>query len=149
MVPPRSEVLTLGECLPPPLARVLKRSQRVACARGMSLRFTHSIPCSYLGLRSPQCFQPWITPSVFDGTNNPDVVDEWTFCQYVVSLHTCGWSHKQDSRYQAYDTAHSTLVNHWNTWITQSDFQTIKNAGLNHVRIPIGYWAYDISRGLC
>jgi len=27
--------------------------------------------------------QPWITPSLFDATNNPDVVDEWTFCEYV------------------------------------------------------------------
>jgi glucan 1,3-beta-glucosidase len=39
------------------------------------------------------------------------------------------------------DAAQSALSNHWNTWITQGDFQAIATAGLNHVRIPIGYWA--------
>lgn len=37
--------------------------------------------------------------------------------------------------------ASSRLTNHWNTWITQDDFTQIQAAGLNHVRIPIGYWA--------
>lgn len=37
--------------------------------------------------------------------------------------------------------ASSRLTNHWNTWITQQDFNQIAAAGLNHVRIPIGYWA--------
>ncbi len=37
--------------------------------------------------------------------------------------------------------ASSRLTNHWNTWITQDDFSQIAAAGLNHVRIPIGYWA--------
>ena len=37
--------------------------------------------------------------------------------------------------------AESTLTQHWQTWITQSDFNQIAAAGLNHVRIPIGYWA--------
>lgn len=50
-------------------------------------------------------------------------------------------------RLQNFDTAHSKLVNHWNTWITEDDFKTMKAAGLNHVRLPIGYWAYDISQG--
>ncbi|CAG7853839.1 Glucan 1,3-beta-glucosidase 2; AltName: Full=Exo-1,3-beta-glucanase 2; Flags: Precursor [Serendipita indica DSM 11827] len=74
--------------------------------------------------------EPWITPSLFEGTGNNGIVDEWTFCQY-----------------QDYNTAHSKLVNHWNTWITYNDFVAIKAAGLNHVRLPIGYWAWDISRG--
>ena len=39
------------------------------------------------------------------------------------------------------DQASSNLNNHWNTWITQDDFNQIAAAGLNHVRIPIGYWA--------
>lgn len=73
--------------------------------------------------------EPWITPSLFDGTDGR-IVDEYTFCQY-----------------QDYNTAHSKLVNHWNTWITYNDFVNIKNAGLNHVRLPIGYWAWDVSRG--
>jgi glucan 1,3-beta-glucosidase len=35
----------------------------------------------------------------------------------------------------------SLLQQHWTSWITETDFQQIAAAGLNHVRIPIGYWA--------
>lgn len=31
---------------------------------------------------------------------------------------------------------------HWDTFVSLGDFQKIKNAGFNVVRIPIGYWAY-------
>ncbi|WVQ82333.1 hypothetical protein IAT38_004461 [Cryptococcus sp. DSM 104549] len=74
--------------------------------------------------------EPFITPSIFESTGNDGIVDEYTFCQY-----------------QDYDTAHSALVNHWDTWFTESDFAKIASAGLNHVRIPIGYWAYDVQDG--
>lgn len=74
--------------------------------------------------------EPWITPSIFDNTGNPNIVDEWTFGQY-------------------YDraTATNVLQNHWNTWITQNDFANIAAAGLNHVRLPIGYWAFEVGSG--
>ncbi|EIW86986.1 glycoside hydrolase family 5 protein [Coniophora puteana RWD-64-598 SS2] len=74
--------------------------------------------------------EPWITPSLFDDTGNNAIVDEWTFGQY-----------------QDYNNAHGTLVNHWNTWITEDDFAQIAAAGLNHVRLPIGYWAFDVGPG--
>ncbi|ODN82333.1 glucan 1,3-beta-glucosidase [Cryptococcus wingfieldii CBS 7118] len=71
--------------------------------------------------------EPFITPSIFESTGNEGIIDEYTFCQY-----------------QDYDTAQSALQNHWNTWFTEDDFAKIAGAGLNHVRIPIGYWAYDV-----
>ncbi|EKM61608.1 glycoside hydrolase family 5 protein [Phanerochaete carnosa HHB-10118-sp] len=74
--------------------------------------------------------EPWITPSIFDNTGNPNIVDEWTFCQM-----------------QDRNTAMSVLTNHWNTWITESDFAAIAAAGLNHVRLPIGYWAFEVGPG--
>ncbi|KAK7695059.1 hypothetical protein QCA50_002248 [Cerrena zonata] len=74
--------------------------------------------------------EPWITPSLFDGTGNPNIIDEFTFGQF-----------------QDRGTATSKLQNHWNTWITESDFSQIAAAGLNHVRIPIGFWAFDVSGG--
>ena len=61
--------------------------------------------------------EPWITPSLFDNTGNDAIVDEWTFCE------------AQDR-----GTAESTLQNHWNTWITESDFAAIAAAG--SVRAP-------------
>lgn len=37
--------------------------------------------------------------------------------------------------------AQSILSGHWNSFITADDFYEISAAGMNHVRIPIGYWA--------
>ncbi|KAF9225500.1 glycoside hydrolase family 5 protein [Gyrodon lividus] len=74
--------------------------------------------------------EPWITPSIFDNTGNSAIVDEWTFGQY-----------------QDYNTALSVLQNHWDTWITANDFAAIAAAGLNHVRLPIGYWAFEVGPG--
>ncbi|OCF54308.1 glucan 1,3-beta-glucosidase [Kwoniella mangroviensis CBS 10435] len=74
--------------------------------------------------------EPFITPSLFEQTGNNDIVDEYTFSQY------------QDK-----SVAQSALKKHWDSWITEDDFAQIAAAGLNHVRIPIGYWAYDVSGG--
>ncbi|KAH9838253.1 glycoside hydrolase [Rhodofomes roseus] len=72
--------------------------------------------------------EPWITPSIFEKTNNTNIVDEYTFGQLL------------DSNY-----ASSALEQHWDTWITEDDFKAIKAAGLNHVRIPVGYWSVPIT----
>ncbi|KAI0756357.1 exo-beta-1,3-glucanase [Daedaleopsis nitida] len=74
--------------------------------------------------------EPWITPSLFDNTGNTAIVDEWTFGQL-----------------QSKQAAQAALKNHWDTWITEQDFIDIAAAGLNHVRIPIGYWAFDVGPG--
>jgi glucan 1,3-beta-glucosidase len=61
--------------------------------------------------------EPWITPSIFNNTNNNAIVDEYTF-----------------GRLQDYQTALSVLQQHWDTWITEDDFIAIAGAGLTHVR---------------
>ena len=68
--------------------------------------------------------EPWITPSLFSRWSDGSVIDEWTFSQALGK-----------------DEAHNQLSQHWNNWITQDDFNEIAGAGMNHVRIPIGYWA--------
>lgn len=69
--------------------------------------------------------EPWITPSIFaEWATNGNVRDEYTYTQALGP-----------------DEAHKRLSIHWNSWITQDDFAQIARAGLNHVRIPIGYWA--------
>ncbi|KZV87181.1 glycoside hydrolase family 5 protein [Exidia glandulosa HHB12029] len=68
--------------------------------------------------------EPWITPSVFQATGKDSIIDEYTFGQ------------QQDP-----DVALAALKTHWSTWIVEDDFAAISNAGLNHVRIPLGYWA--------
>ncbi|GAC73472.1 hypothetical protein PANT_9c00139 [Moesziomyces antarcticus T-34] len=72
--------------------------------------------------------EPWITPSLFDNTGDSRVIDEWTFGQYA-------------------SNAYGRLSRHWSTFYTEADFAAIAGAGLNHVRIPIGYWAFDTSAG--
>lgn len=67
---------------------------------------------------------------MYDNTGDSRIVDEWTFGQY-----------------QSVATATSALQAHWASWITEADFVAIAAAGLNHVRIPIGYWAFDVSAG--
>lgn len=67
--------------------------------------------------------EPWITPSIFEAA--PDnVVDEYTLCTTLGSTE-----------------AYNRLSAHWSNWITESDFYSIAGAGMNFVRIPIGYWS--------
>lgn len=72
--------------------------------------------------------EPWITPDLFDNTGDNRVIDEYTFGQYV-------------------GNARSRLQAHWASFITEDDFRQIASLGLNHVRIPIGYWAFETSAG--
>ena len=37
--------------------------------------------------------------------------------------------------------AKARLSQHWSSFVTQKDFTQIAQAGMNHVRIPVGYWA--------
>jgi glucan 1,3-beta-glucosidase len=67
--------------------------------------------------------EPWITPSIFQQFSDGSVVDEYTLS-------------KQPN-------AKSILQSHWASWATEADFQKIAGAGLNLVRIPVGYWAFQ------
>lgn len=39
--------------------------------------------------------------------------------------------------------ASSALEQHWSTYFTESDIQSLAATGINALRIPIGYWAYN------
>jgi glucan 1,3-beta-glucosidase len=67
--------------------------------------------------------EPWITPSIFDAVGDA-AVDEWSLCETL-----------------GQDQCRSVLAQHWGSFITADDFNQIAGAGMNHVRIPIGYWA--------
>jgi glucan 1,3-beta-glucosidase len=70
-----------------------------------------------------------MTPAVFDGV--PDNInDEYKLCEYLGP-----------------QQAAQRLRSHWDSWVTEADFRYFKEAGLNHVRLPIGYWALDIAQG--
>ena len=42
-----------------------------------------------------------------------------------------------------HDTALDILQAHWNSWITEDDFQAVKAAGLNHVRCVV--WLHSLT----
>lgn len=62
-----------------------------------------------------------MTPGLFTSTNTSD---EWSLCNALGK-----------------EKCLSTLDDHWSTFYTRSDIWQIKNAGLNMIRIPLGYWA--------
>ncbi|KAK3075754.1 hypothetical protein LTR53_000692 [Teratosphaeriaceae sp. CCFEE 6253] len=68
--------------------------------------------------------EQWITPSVYDSTS---AGDEWHLCNELGK-----------------EKCSSTLNKHWSTFYTRSDLQDIRDAGLNAVRIPVGYWMVDV-----
>ncbi|CAG8671851.1 13053_t:CDS:2, partial [Ambispora leptoticha] len=73
--------------------------------------------------------EPWITPSLFDQflTSARPAVDEWTFTQVLGPIE-----------------AKRQLTRHWETWVTECDIKRLSEYGINHLRIPIGYWAFDV-----
>jgi glucan 1,3-beta-glucosidase len=71
--------------------------------------------------------EPWIKPSLFQQfQQGTPAVDEYTFCQVL-----------------GYERAEAQLKQHWDTWFTEADFARFKASGLNTVRLPIGYWAFN------
>lgn len=77
--------------------------------------------------------EPYITPSLFlafnsttNSTQKDIPLDEFRYCKAL-----------------GYEEAHKRLQHHWNTFYTEEDFKQIKKLGLNTVRVPIGYWAFE------
>lgn len=67
--------------------------------------------------------EPFITPSLFNYPASANVVDEYTLTQKLGS------------------TAARTIETHYASFLSKSDFQNIRAAGFDHVRIPYPYWA--------
>lgn len=70
--------------------------------------------------------EPFITPSMFE---YPGVVDEYTLTQHLGP------------------EAKASLEKHYATFVTEQTFKDISTAGLDHVRIPFGYWAVETYDG--
>jgi len=64
----------------------------------------------------------WMDHTIFN-QYAPNAEDEWTFCQHA-------------------SNPAQALQNHWNTFITEADFQMLASVNANHVRIPVGFWAF-------
>lgn len=78
--------------------------------------------------------EQWMKPSLFQqaqslSKNNITAQDQWTFMT-AINNNTA---------------AKNLLTNHWNTWINATDFQQIKQMGLNTVRLPVPHWTFNAS----
>lgn len=66
----------------------------------------------------------WMEEDWFVEKAGPNSWDEWTF-----------------TLAQGAD-APRTLEEHWSTWITEADVERAYQAGLNHFRVPVGFWMF-------
>jgi glucan 1,3-beta-glucosidase len=75
--------------------------------------------------------EPWITPSLFEQFVNETTpaVDEWTFTQILGPTE-----------------ASAQLEAHWDSWLAEDDLQALVQAGITHVRIPVGYWIVSVEK---
>lgn len=76
----------------------------------------------------------WIAPSIFLAPDLTEyfIPDEWNYIQVV-------------SNVTSREDAEERLKNHFDTWITESDFRLIAASGLNTVRLPIPFWTFNTS----
>ncbi|PLB55301.1 glycoside hydrolase [Aspergillus steynii IBT 23096] len=74
--------------------------------------------------------EPFIVPSFFDKYSSRDgIIDEYTLSKKLG------------------DSAPKKIERHYSKFITEQDFIDIKDAGLDHVRIPFPYWAVETYEG--
>lgn len=73
--------------------------------------------------------EPFITPSFFEPYEEDGTNDEWVLCQQLGT------------------GASEALENHYASFITEDVFKGIQDAGLDHVRLPFGYWAVEVYDG--
>ncbi|KAI2636651.1 glycoside hydrolase family 5 protein [Xylaria nigripes] len=68
--------------------------------------------------------EPFIAPSLFNYDSRMNIIDEWSLCRHLGP-----------------QMAASTIEKHYATFVTEQTFKEIRDAGLDHVRIPYSYWA--------
>lgn len=68
--------------------------------------------------------EPYITPSIFSPFVAQNVTDEYTLTKLLGP-----------------EKAKTLLQKHYSSWVTEDTFKRVRDLGLNHVRIPIGFWA--------
>ncbi|GAA5812961.1 hypothetical protein MFLAVUS_006423 [Mucor flavus] len=70
--------------------------------------------------------EPFITPKIFE--QNVTIMDEYHLCEHLGP-----------------EEAKRQLKEHYETFITEADFKNIAEMGFNHVRIPTGHWAVQVT----
>ena len=75
--------------------------------------------------------EPWITPSLYENVerdySKPIPIDEYTLTSSLGNINGSNY-----------------LQNHWSKFYNELDFKQISQLKLNLIRIPIGYWAFEL-----
>lgn len=80
--------------------------------------------------------ESWITPSIFAPylnitmSNGHAVWDEYSLAQYLGP-----------------DAGAQVLHAHWDQWVSEAEIAEIAQAGITHVRVPVGYWIVNPQPG--
>jgi len=77
--------------------------------------------------------EEWMLPQLFDEFHqqyNGDIHDEWTLAENVP---------EPDYR--------SRMSRHWDEWISREELETLSDSGINYIRIPVGYWTWQVAPG--
>jgi hypothetical protein len=74
--------------------------------------------------------QRWMLTGMFDW-DGTGITDQLSFSQHCGDFGIC-----------------ETLTDHWNNWYQPFDFEQMAAAGLNSVRIPVGFWYFEELSGL-
>lgn len=78
--------------------------------------------------------EPFLTPSLFNYDLSLGIVDEYTLSKYI-----------NDTK--GPDAVKDLLETHYSSFVNETTFKEIAEAGLDHVRIPFGYWAVKVWPG--
>lgn len=80
--------------------------------------------------------EPFIVPALYEKylTNANPPIDEWTLTVAMAEDTGPGGGLEQ-------------MEEHYKTFITEQDFAQIAAAGLNWIRLPIGWWAIEVREG--
>ncbi|KAI5478320.1 Glycoside hydrolase, family 5 [Pseudohyphozyma bogoriensis] len=71
----------------------------------------------------------WMNEDWFTQTAGEDAWDEWDFSQVLG------------------DKAVSTLQAHYDSWVNETDVEQMFQAGVNIIRVPMGFWAWIPTQG--
>ncbi|GJN92480.1 hypothetical protein Rhopal_005510-T1 [Rhodotorula paludigena] len=81
--------------------------------------------------------EKWMAPDWFNETVNAvqpgsgaTALDEWSMSEIL-----------------GQDRLRTALSQHWETWVTEDDFDTMHEYGINHVRVPVPFWAFISTTG--
>jgi len=93
-------------------------------------RWTPSrVPIRGVNLGSLFVYEPWLAEPEWKNANQMNCGDSKSEFDCVIKL--------------GQSTANQKFQQHWQNFIPESDFDLMVAAGINTVRIPVGYWMYE------